>query len=85
MGLLAFRYGLEGGETIFEAFNLAFDCLPLVGIIDESIYCAHGGIPFSVGKIEDLHKIPCPLSDPYAQSKAAWEVSLLSAFVAAHN
>ena len=59
---------------MFEAFNNAFDNLPLVGVIDESIFCAHGGIPFSVSKLEELYKIPMPMGDPEYQSKAAWEV-----------
>lgn len=33
---------------VFEAINNVFDVLPLVGVIDESIYCCHGGIPSNV-------------------------------------
>ena len=47
-----------------------------MGIIDEQIFCAHGGIPCSVNKVEDLYKIPIPMNDPENQSLAAWEVSL---------
>lgn len=31
------------GNAIWEAFNNTFDCMPLCGVIDEQIYCAHGG------------------------------------------
>lgn len=68
------RYPYKDGQAVFDAFNSAFDHLPLVGIIDEQIYCAHGGIPYSVARVEELYKIPMPLSDPENQSKPAWEV-----------
>lgn len=68
------RYDFPYGRKLFEAFNNTFDLLPLVCILEESIYCAHGGIPCSLDKIEDINKIPSPLPDPESQSKAAWEV-----------
>ena len=68
------RYPYKEGQVVFDAFNSAFDNLPLVGIIDEQIYCAHGGIPYSVNRVEELYKIPIPLYDPEVQSKPAWEV-----------
>ncbi|XP_027199168.2 uncharacterized protein LOC113793351 [Dermatophagoides pteronyssinus] len=68
------KYLYQNGQRVLEEFNQAFDHLPLVGIIDESIFCAHGGIPYSVAKIEDLYKIPLPLPEPEIQSKPAWEI-----------
>ena len=55
-----------------EVWN-AFDCLSLAAVIDEQIFCAHGGIPASVNKIEQLASIPCPLESPMSIS-SAWEI-----------
>jgi hypothetical protein len=30
---------------VWEAFNQVFDCMPVAAIINEQIFCAHGGIP----------------------------------------
>ncbi|KAF7488631.1 Serine/threonine-protein phosphatase PP1 isozyme 3 [Sarcoptes scabiei] len=68
------KYSYQNGQKVFEEFNKTFDHLPLVGIVEESIFCAHGGIPFSVNRIEELYKIPIPLSDPEIESKASWEI-----------
>lgn len=42
------KFGGKLTKKIFEAFNDVFDVMPLVGVIDESIYCSHGGIPSQV-------------------------------------
>lgn len=74
--LFLYRYFSDNGQRVFEAFNIAFDHLPLVGIIDESIFCVHGGIPYTTSKVSDLYKIPKPLKDPEFESRPAWEVSI---------
>lgn len=33
----------DKGEDVWEAFNDVFDVMPLCAVIDESIFCAHGG------------------------------------------
>lgn len=62
------------GTNIWDAFNQWFDCLPLCGIIDEQVYVAHGGIPASVYRVEDLYTMPVPMATPNLQSKVAWEI-----------
>lgn len=68
------KYG-NMGPAIFELFNQVFDCLPFSAIIDESIFCAHGGIPYTQTKIEDLARAPVMISEPELQVPAVWEVS----------
>ncbi|RWS20653.1 serine/threonine protein phosphatase-like protein 6 [Leptotrombidium deliense] len=68
------KYGNRVGPVVFEACNRAFDRMPLCAIIDDNIYGAHGGIPTSVTKIDELMKIPTPLQEPETESPAAWEI-----------
>ena len=57
--------------------NSAFDCLPVCGLIDETVFCCHGGIPKSLTKISELNKIQVPLFDPENEASAVWEVSFV--------
>lgn len=61
------------GDVLWEAFNNVFDCMPLCAVIDEQIYCAHGGIPTTVTRLELLDDMPVPMPNPSAESKLAWE------------
>lgn len=47
------RYGNEMGYNLYEAINQVFDCLPLCCIIDNSIFCVHGGIPEEINEINN--------------------------------
>jgi diadenosine tetraphosphatase ApaH/serine/threonine PP2A family protein phosphatase len=39
------RFGAHKGFEVWERCNKAFDCMPLASIVDNSIFCVHGGIP----------------------------------------
>ncbi|KAJ8614569.1 hypothetical protein CTAYLR_004080 [Chrysophaeum taylorii] len=39
------RFGPERGALVWEAVNDAFDRLPLAALVDDEIFCVHGGIP----------------------------------------
>ena len=69
------KYGPKYGMKIFDMLNHVFDKMPLSCVIDESIFCCHGGIPASTKKLEDINQIPISLSVPESQSPIAWEVS----------
>ena len=61
-------------DELWEIINMAFDRLPLVAIMDEKVFCAHGGIPVSVNTIAQIRSITSPLDNPLLQSIEAWEI-----------
>ncbi|KAJ6221643.1 hypothetical protein RDWZM_000188 [Blomia tropicalis] len=69
-----FREARKGTE-MWELFNDVFDMMPLAATIDEQIWAAHGGIPATVTKIQQLLEcIPCPMAEPELDSQPAWEI-----------
>lgn len=44
---------MELGELVWEEVNQAFDRLPLAGVIDQQIFCIHGGIPRLVENVKN--------------------------------
>lgn len=67
---------------MWEAINQCFDAMPIAAVIDDKLFCVHGGIPPDwlldiAGKpmgIEAINHIPKPLPDPEEQSQLAWEL-----------
>lgn len=48
-------------DSVFNNINLFFEFLPLAAVIEDQIFCLHGGIGSSVRKISDIECIPRPL------------------------
>lgn len=59
-------------DDCFEQYNLAiwkkfcdvFNCLPIAGIIDEKIFCIHGGISPCLNSLDDIRNLQRPLEVP---------------------
>ena len=54
------RYSIRLWKTFTDCFN----CLPVAAIIDDKIFCMHGGLSPDLNKIEDIQKIFRPVEVP---------------------
>ena len=54
------RYSIRLWKTFTECFN----CLPVAAMIDDKIFCMHGGLSPDLNKIEDIQKIFRPVEVP---------------------
>lgn len=68
------KLGPALGAQIWAGINKCFDYMPVAALVDQHIFCCHGGIPMSTQNIKDINSVPCPLSDPENQSPIAWEL-----------
>jgi diadenosine tetraphosphatase ApaH/serine/threonine PP2A family protein phosphatase len=65
------RFGDDIGYRVWEACNQVFDRLPLCGVVDQDIFCVHGGIPRPVGegttRVQDILNVPkvAGINPPY--------------------
>jgi|UPI000581AECF diadenosine tetraphosphatase ApaH/serine/threonine PP2A family protein phosphatase len=65
------RFGDDLGYRLWEACNQVFDRLPLAAVIDQDIFCVHGGIPRPVSssttRIQDILTVPrvAGINPPY--------------------
>jgi diadenosine tetraphosphatase ApaH/serine/threonine PP2A family protein phosphatase len=65
------RFGDDVGYRLWEACNSVFDRLPLSAVIDQDIFCVHGGIPRpvcdSTTRIQDILTVPkvAGINPPY--------------------
>lgn len=73
------RFGDDIGYRIWEACNQVFDRLPLCGVVDQDIFCVHGGIPRPVGegttRIQDVLNVPkvAGINPPYEHEDDAYQ------------
>lgn len=68
------KYGEIMGLKIWELTNRIFDKLPVCATVDDSIFCAHGGIPRTAQEVESIMKVKRELKDPERESPIAWEI-----------
>lgn len=63
-------YG-DDWQPIFENFNFVFNYLPLAAIMDEDIFCVHGGLSKGLETVAQIAQIVKPIvdtSDPMIES-----------------
>ena len=53
-----------GSDDIWKMFNDVFNCMPFAAVIDDKIFCVHGGISPSLNSVDDIKKIKRPTSIP---------------------
>lgn len=46
-----------GSLNIWRAFNEVFDFLTLAAIVDDKIFCVHGGLSPKIKELDDLYKL----------------------------
>ncbi|XP_076067021.1 uncharacterized protein LOC143040217 isoform X2 [Oratosquilla oratoria] len=68
------RFGKQLGDEVWNAVNDVFDHMPVAAVVDEKIFCIHGGIPKLTGGLEEIYSIPCPLTRPEEESQLAWQL-----------
>ena len=54
------RYSLK----LWKVFSLCFKTLPVAAVIDEKIFCMHGGLSPSLKNPEQINSIPRPVDVP---------------------
>lgn len=51
-------------ESLWRLFGDVFNCLPIAAIIDEKIFCVHGGISPELRSLDDIRRIKRPCEIP---------------------
>lgn len=79
------RFGDDIGYRIWEACNQVFDRLPLAAVVDQDIFCVHGGIPRPISyfygskptttRIQDILNVPrvAGINPPYEHEDDAYQ------------
>ncbi|KAF0694643.1 Aste57867_14482 [Aphanomyces stellatus] len=55
------RFGNDEGCIVWHQVNNAFDCMPVSAVIDDDIFCVHGGIPRPIEserQVDSIQNIP---------------------------
>ncbi|KAH9424982.1 hypothetical protein DERP_009206 [Dermatophagoides pteronyssinus] len=69
------KYGQNMGQQFFEIINEVFSRLPFAAVVNDSIYCAHGGLPCSEQNLTVLNReMPKIIRDPENEATPVWEL-----------
>ena len=52
---------IPNGQYLYEQFNKVFEMLPIVAIVDDAIFCVHGGISPNLTEVSQIEKITRPI------------------------
>ncbi|KAH0792071.1 Serine/threonine-protein phosphatase PP1-beta [Histomonas meleagridis] len=76
----------RGKGSFWRMFNDVFNCMPLAAIIDDKIFCVHGGLSPDLRSLDNIRSIPRPVevgqsglicdllwSDPNPNQTADWQ------------
>lgn len=47
-------YGVKKGSQVFDAFNRVFEAMPLCALVDQQVFCVHGGLPRQLVHTKDI-------------------------------
>ena len=72
------RFGDALGYRVWESCNQVFDRMPLAAVIDQDIFCVHGGIPRPIsdkGRIHDILNVPkvAGINPPYSHEEDCYQ------------
>jgi diadenosine tetraphosphatase ApaH/serine/threonine PP2A family protein phosphatase len=73
------RFGDDIGYRIWEACNQVFDRFPLAAVVDQDIFCVHGGIPrpaaYNTTRIQDILNVPkvAGINPPYEHEEDVYQ------------
>ena len=51
-------------EKMWKLFNKVFNCMPIAAIIDQKIFCVHGGLSKDLTSLNDIRNIERPVEIP---------------------
>ncbi|OHT08013.1 Serine/threonine-protein phosphatase PP1-beta [Tritrichomonas foetus] len=51
-------------ESVWKVFNDSFNCMPIAAIIEDKIFCIHGGISKDLKTLDDIRRISRPVDVP---------------------
>lgn len=58
------RFGQLKGQQLWSSINRTFDYMPVAAIIDDIIFCTHGGISPSLRNMDQINRIRRPTDVP---------------------
>ena len=61
------RYNIKLWKTFTDCFN----CLPVAAVVDEKIFCMHGGLSPDLGSLEQVKRVMRPTDVPAAAQGGA--------------
>ena len=68
------KFGADGGQQVWQTFCAVMDCMPVAAVVDERLFCAHGGVPFSESSISRLRHMPVVVRDAEQEYAPGWEI-----------